>query len=233
MSRVFVITGTSRGIGLSLATHYLEQGGIVCGCSRKGSVINNNNYRHYELDVSNEELVLAMIRDVAHRYEQIHVLINNAGIASMNPVLLTPAKSVRNIFETNFLGSFLFCREVAKVMLRQKNGRIINLSSVARPLHLEGESIYAASKAAVENFTRILASELGNSGITVNALGPSPLPTDLLSGVGEDKIKNLLQLQAVSQLIEFDDVCNVTDFFISPASRYITGQIIYLGGVFG
>ena len=148
----------------------------------------------------------------------------------MNHFLLTPGDTVRRIFETNVIGSFLCCREGAKVMKERKFGRIVNFSSVATPLKLAGEAVYASSKAAVVSLTGILAHEIGGLGITVNAVGPTPIPTDLIGGVPPEKIQALIARQAVQRPGTFEDVANVVDFFLRPESDFITGQVIYLGG---
>jgi 3-oxoacyl-[acyl-carrier protein] reductase len=158
-------------------------------------------------------------------------VINNAGIASMNHALLTPGRTVEAILETNVAGTFNMIREAAKVMQRRKWGRVVNMVSVAVPLQLEGESVYAASKAAVISLTSILARELAPFDITVNAVGPPPIDTDLIRGVPKDRIDNVLARQAIHRLGEFADVANVVDFFLRPESAMVTGQTIYLGGV--
>jgi 3-oxoacyl-[acyl-carrier protein] reductase len=171
------------------------------------------------------------MKDVRKTHGGIDHLINNAGIASMNHAMLTPAATVQNIFSTNVLGTFLFSREAAKIMMRKKQGRIVNFSTVAVPLNLEGEATYAASKAAVESLTKILAREFSLHGITVNAVGPTPIDTDLIKGVPMDKIDDLVKRQAIPRKGTFTDVLNVVDFYLNPASEFITGQVIYLGGV--
>lgn len=231
MSKVFLITGTRKGIGRDLAEYYLCKGHRVAGCSRGAKSIDHPNYLHWELDVADERAVALMVKEVQRSWSRIDVLVNNAGIASMNHFVLTPLSSVQSIFATNFFGSFLFCREVTKLMLRQKGGRIINFTTIATPLALEGEAIYAASKAAVENMTKVLAREVGNSGITVNAIGPTPVPTDLIKNVPKEKMDALLARQAIQRFGNFDDVANAIDFFIDDRSDFVTGQILYLGGV--
>ena len=232
--RIVVVTGTSRGIGLGLARHFLGQGDVVCGCSRgPEAAVDHRNYRHFTLDVGDEKAVVAMIRAVVAEHGRIDVLVNNAGIAAMNHALLTPAAVARGIFNTNFHGTFLFCREAAKAMLRRKAGRIVNFATVATPLRLEGEAIYAASKAAVESFTQVLARELGATGVTVNAVGPTPVPTDLIKSVPKAKMDALLTRQAIRRFGRIEDIINVVDFFLSPDSNFVTGQVIYLGGVNG
>ena len=173
MTQVFVITGSSKGIGKGLSEHYLNKGHIVAGCSRGKSSIVHERYCHYEVDVSDEKAVVHMISGVRKKNKKIDVLLNNAGIASMNHILMTPYKTAQRIFNTNMLGTFLFLREVSKIMIKHKFGRIINFTTVANPLRLEGEAVYAASKAAVVTFTQIAAKELADFGITVNAIGPA------------------------------------------------------------
>ena len=231
MSKVILITGNRKGIGKSLTDYYLDLGCTVIGCSRSESSTSHENYEHYILDVSNEKEVVKMIRQVVKKYTKIDVLINNAGIASMNHVLLTPMKTIENIFNTNFIGSFIFLREVSKSMMKQKSGKIINFSTVAVPLNLEGEAIYASSKSAIETLTKIAAKELGSYGITVNAIGPTPVLTDLIKTVPKDKIDKILDHQAIKRFGTFQDVSNIIDFFMDEKSNFVTGQIIYLGGI--
>jgi len=118
-------------------------------------------------------------------------------------------------------------------MIRKRYGRIINFSTVATGIRLEGEATYAASKSAVANFTQTVAKELGGYGITVNAIAPTPVQTDLIRNVPEDKINKLFDHQAIKRFGEFKDIRNLTDFFMKPESDFITGQVIYLGGVNG
>lgn len=232
MNEVVLITGTRKGIGRHLVDHYLARGFIVAGCSRdpfEGPV--PENYFHYTADVADERAMVEMTRAVRHRFGAITVLINNAGIAAMNHLLLTPLSTVQRIFSTNVFGTFVAMRECAKAMVDNRYGRIVNFATVATPLNLEGEAGYAASKAAVESLTRVAARELAPFNITVNAVGPTPVMTDLIRTVPKQKMDALIATQAIRRMGEHRDITNVIDFFVSRDSDFITGQTVYLGGI--
>lgn len=229
--KTMLITGTRKGIGQYLVDYYIQKGFMIFGCSRGPVEYAYEHYKHFCLDVADEPKVKAMFAEISRSHGHLDILINNAGIASMNHILLTPTNSVHKILDTNIVGTFLFCREAAKIMLKKRNGRIVNFATVAAPLKLEGEAIYAASKAAIVSLTEILSRELAEFGITVNAVGPTPTKTDLIRSVPKEKIDRLLQMQAINRFGEFRDISNVIDFFIQPESDFITGQVLYLGGV--
>jgi 3-oxoacyl-[acyl-carrier protein] reductase len=232
---VTLITGTSKGIGKALVEHYVSLGHHVIGCSR--SAVDwkiegaEGTYKHYIADVTDEIAVKAMFSDMRKQYGRLDHLINNAGIASMNHSMLTPLTTVHQVLGTNVVGTFLFCRESAKLMQKKRYGRIINFATVATPLKLEGEAIYAASKAAVITLTQIMAKEFGEYGITVNAIGPTPVQTDLIKSVPKGKIDSLLNRQAIKRFGQFHDISNVIDFFLKVESEFVTGQVIFLGGI--
>ena len=226
-----VITGTRKGIGKYLAEYYVAKGYRVFGCSRGDADFELAGYRHFCVDVCDEAGAKKMFAAIRKEHGKLHVLLNNAGIASMNHTLVTPMSTVHDILNTNVVGTFLFCREAAKMMKEDEPGRIVNFATVATPLKLEGEALYAASKAAIVSLTEIMARELAPRKITVNAVGPTPIKTDLIRSVPEDKMRRLLDRQAINRFGEFRDVSNVIDFFISPESDFVTGQTVYLGGV--
>ena len=228
---VVLITGTSRGVGQYLVTHFVRRGDIVIGCSRGNVKVDLPNYQHFTLDVTDEMAVRQMVQNIRHAYGRLDILINNAGIASMNHILLVPTDTARRLFEINVLGTFIVSREAARLMEQNLYGRIINIGTVAVPMRIEGEAIYAASKNAIVSFTQILARELAPFNITCNLVGPAPIQTDMLSGLPQEKIAQIVDRLAIKRLCYVEDVANVVDFFVSRRSDYVTGQTIYLGGV--
>src|SRR6266498_192075 len=177
--RHILVTGATQGLGLALVQHYLQQGDVVAGCARGNSTIDHPLYTHARLDVADEPAVRRLFKDIRTRLGHLDALINNAGIASMNPIALTPFETAQRIMGTNFLGTFLFTHAAIRLLRASGSGRIVNVTSIAVPLRLEGEAVYAAAKSATETFTRITAREVGPFGITCNAVGPSPIRTRL------------------------------------------------------
>lgn len=229
--QVMLITGTSKGIGRHLAQTYAGRGFLVEGCSRREAGFEAPGYSHTALDVANEKQVKAWVSGVARKHGRIDVVLNNAAVASMNHVLLTPAATANRMLEVNVTGTMLVCRDAAKVMMRRRYGRIVNFTTIVAPIALAGEAIYAASKSAVVTFTRVLAYELGQWGITCNSFGATPIMTDMIKGVPKEKIDQVVSSLAIKRLGTFEDCVNVCDFFISEGSGNVTGQVIYLGGI--
>jgi 3-oxoacyl-[acyl-carrier protein] reductase len=227
---VALITGARKGIGRYLAETIVARGYRVVGCSRQISDLDLEGYSHICADVADERQVKDLMAHIGRDFGRLDVLVNNVGVASMNHCLLMPVESVDRILSTNVRGTFLVSREGARIMRTRRYGRIVNLTSVAVPMALEGESVYAASKGAIESLTRVMARELAPFGITVNAVGPSPIETDLIKGVPRERIDALVSRLAIKRLGRPEDVFNVVEFLMRRESDYVTGQIIYLGG---
>lgn len=223
-----LVTGTSRGIGKALAERLLAEGWTVEGCSRGTATIVHARYTHRQLDVTEETAVSAYIAEVSARVGRIDALINNAGGAAMNAFLLTPGSVAEALMRQNYLGTFLLSREVAKVMVRQRGGRIINLSTVAVPLALEGEAAYVASKAAVEALTKVMAAELAPHGIRVNAVGPGPVDTALTRTVPKAQLAVLRERMGLNRELAMSEVLDAIQAFLKPDS-VVTGQVTYVG----
>jgi len=228
---VALVTGSRTGLGRFLAEWLVGRGHRVVGCSRQPADWTLDGYEHVIADVREERQVVALLEHVRRTHGRLDVCINNAGIASMNHALLVPAETIERVLAVNVQGTFLVARESAKLMQKRKSGRIVNFTTVAVPMRLEGEALYAASKGAVETLTRVLAREFAPMGITVNAVGPTPIDTDLIRNVPAASIQKLVDRLAIPRKGEPADVMNVVDFFMRPESGAITGQVIYLGGM--
>ena len=227
-----LITGARKGIGKYLAEYYLDRGFSVFGCSRNPVDYSIPNYKHYSCDVSKETPIKQMIRDIKQTKGHIDILVNNAGVnLTLQPTMLVSYEKALKTVEVNLLGTFLMSREIAKLMMKNSFGRIINFSSMAVKHEVEGEAIYSASKAAIISFTRVFAKEVYPFGITCNVMSPSAIETDLMNGIEENALKNVLSRNAIKTKGKMEDVSNTVDWLIKPESSAITGQVIYLGGV--
>lgn len=229
--RRILISGTTRGIGLSLAKTFLDKGDRVVGCGRGAAALEHANYTHVQADLCDANDVKNLFRETRAAVGHLDVLINNAGAAKMLPLALTPDDTAQRIVDLNFMATYRMIHAATRLMRKSQCARIVNLTTVAVPLRLEGESLYAATKAAVEMLTRCVAKELGPSGVTCNAVGPTPIRTDLVRNVPAQKLEALIQQQAIRKWAEPGDVANVIDFFLRPESHMITGQVVYLGGL--
>jgi 3-oxoacyl-[acyl-carrier protein] reductase len=227
-----LITGASKGLGQFMVDHFLKFDGYkIIGCARSASSIVHPNYQHHLVDVSSEEQTSQLFLKIRQSHGKLDVLINNAGVARMNALALTPIESIRSTIDINYIGTFMCIQKAIRLLRKSAHPRVINMTTVAVPMDLAGEAAYAASKSAVESLTRIAAKELSTFNITCNAIGPSPIETDLIRGVSEEKIATLVASQAIKKMAKPEDVTNILDFFMQPKSDLVTGQIIYLGGI--
>lgn len=232
---VVAITGTSKGIGKGLAAHLAAQGHQVHGCSRSPASLCHPNYQHTTIDVTKAGEVKRFFRGIRQQSGSLDALINNAGTAVMNHFMLTPEETTRALFDLNVHGALLCCREAVKLMLSSPGPWpcILNVSSVAVPWALAGQLAYSASKVAIEQVTRVLSKELGPHNIRVNAIGLPPLRTALTRTVPREKIDALIARQALPRPCEMEDVVGPIDFLLSDRARFVTGEVLYLGGVYG
>ncbi len=227
---VALVTGARTGIGRFLSEHLLGKGYRVVGCSRNPADWQAEGFDFFQADVTDEQQVKGLFREITKLHGRLDVAINNAGAASMNHFLLMPLATYERIMNTNVLGTWLVSREAAKLMRKGNHGRIVNFSSAALPMRLAGEAVYLAAKSAVAILSQVMARELIDFGITVNVVGPAPVPTEMIRGVPKEKIDRLLETMPIRRLCTFEDVANVVDFFLRPESSAITAQVIYLGG---
>jgi len=227
---VMAVTGTSKGIGQGIAQYFAGRGYRVAGCSRGPATFESENYLHFNADIGDEKQSRSWIRSIKRAYGRLDVLVCNAGLAPAALLMLeTPTEVLDAVFRTNVTGTYNVCREAAKVMLLQRSGRIITVSSMAVGLHEEGTSAYSASKSAVVEMTRIMAKELAPFGITCNVMAPSIYMTGAVNALGETVIARALNKLTIKRTLKIEEICNVVSFFARPESSVITGQTIYMG----
>jgi len=219
-----VITGTSRGLGRALAERLLAEGWSVHGFSRSSGEITHPRFTAHAVDISDEGAVRAAVDQIS---DPIDLLVNNAGAASLNAMLLTPGAVAAALMRVNYLGAFHCLQSVGKAMVRQRRGLVINITTVAVPLSLEGEAAYVASKAALDALTKVAAAELAHQGVRVIGLGFGPLTTGLTRAVPAFK---LAELDARLGRPQGTSLPQAVDFIIQhlPDASSATGTISYL-----
>ena len=236
MTLTCLISGSSRGIGLGIAKHLAEAGHQVILNSRKPiakQVL--QEFADYELevgqaigDISNFDGAKKLVEEVRETYGRIDVLINNAGITSDGLFLRMTEEDFDNVINTNLKGTFNLTRFVSPIMLKQKSGTIINMSSVVGVTGNPGQANYAASKAGVIGLTKSLAKELGSRSITVNAIAPGYIETDMTDALSDKVKKTMLSHIPLKRFGQVEEISSVVDFLIT--NRYITGQVIEVNG---
>lgn len=225
---MIVVTGASRGLGRAICDRLVSAGIEVCGLARQATDL---PFRAIACDVSSYENVKSVTRVLKQEGKVVSGVINAAGIASMNLAVTTPPAVSRQIIETNLLGTIYCCQLFAPMMIRQKQGSIINFSTIAVALGLKGESIYVASKAGVEGFTRAFAREMADFNVTVNCIAPGPIQTALLKGITPTQISNIVSRQILPRQYTPETICDLVDILLSEKSRSLSGQVLNVGGV--
>ena len=234
--KVVLITGASRGVGLSITEYFLKNGASVIGISRgDNSNLNHKNYFHFSLDLGNPESISNCFRkEISKQFKTIDILINNAAVMTSQYAMIMPIKNAVDMINTNLLGVFIVSREASKLMRGKTPSRIINIGSMASSLEPMGDSIYAATKAGIISLANVMAKEFSSMNITCNTLAITAIDTDMLrshNDTAQDKIKEIISAMPVPRFADIDDILNVIDFFASDRSSYVTAQTIYLGGI--
>ena len=226
-SRTMVVTGASRGLGRYLCGRLVEAGYAVIGLARNSDPL--PGVRMISCDVGDPDAVAAAFSEVK-RSKNLYGLINAAGIASMNLVLMTPPETIERIVRVNLLGTIYCSQQAGRLLARRRNGRIINFSTIAVPLALKGEAVYAASKAGVETFSRAFAREMGDHEVTVNCIAPGSIDTALIAKVASEKIDRVVARQAIARKAGPEDVWNIVSMLLSPQASMVTGDVLHIGG---
>jgi 3-oxoacyl-[acyl-carrier protein] reductase len=224
---MIVVTGASRGLGFAICERLRAAGHEVFGLARDTS---NLPFESLSCDVSKPESVRQAASELKQHGTTVTGLINAAGIASLNLAVTTPLETAKQIIDTNLLGTIYCCQTISPLMMRTKRGSIINFSTIAVRLALKGESIYVASKAGIEGFSRVFAREMADFGITVNCIAPGPIDTSLLKGVSSEQISKIVAQQIIPKQFEPGAVCDLVEVLLGEQSRSLTGEVLHVGG---
>ena len=229
--KTILITGAGRGIGKMLASHYLSTGSYnVVGISKASEP--DLEFDFFEnICVEDSGQIAKLFSDLKKLNMEPDIVINNASVLTSQYAMIMTSSQAEDMISTNLLGTFLVSKEAAKHMRRKRFGRIINISSMAASLEPAGDSVYAATKMAVQTLANVFARELGSLGITCNSLGVTAIETDMLNQLPRDKIDEIINDLRIPRYAKLEDIINVINFFISPDSDYITAQTLYLGGI--
>ena len=238
--RVALVTGVSRGIGRAIALELARAGAQVvftwvanpdaAAETEKAIAEAGGRGRALRCDVADHDAIDALVAQILQEHGRLDVVVNNAGIARDQLILRMKPEDFDAVIATNLRGAWSVCRAAIKPMLKQRWGRIINLSSVVAQMGNAGQSNYAASKGGVEALTRSLAREVGSRNITVNAVAPGFIDTDMTRDLPEPAKKALAERIPLGRLGSAEDVAGVVRFLASEAAGYVTGQVIHVNG---
>ena len=238
--KIAVITGASRGIGAAIAKKMAENGATVI-INYQGSVqaaqaleaeIREKGGKAvtYKCDVSDFDKCEKFIGDIVKEYGRIDILVNNAGITRDGLLMGMKEEDFDRVIKTNLKGAFNCLKAVTPIMLKQKYGKIVNMASVVGVVGNPGQVNYCASKAGLIGMTKSLAKEIGSRNITVNAIAPGFIDTDMTKILSDDQKKKILSQIPLNKFGNVEDIANVALFLGSENSNYITGQVIHVDG---
>ena len=239
--KLAVVTGANRGIGRSIIETFAENRCDIFACMREVTLETKKWLKNLEnkfniaitpieLDLSDEDSIKNSIKQIFSISKRIDILVNNAGIASGGLFQMTPISELRKVFEINFFSQILFTQGIAKIMIRNKSGSIINLSSSAAFIADPGTLSYGSSKSALIRATESMAMELGALNIRVNAIAPGVTKTDMFDQMSKDARDKLINSSSLKRPAEPKDIANVALFLASELSSFVTGQVIRADG---
>ena len=219
-----IITGASRGIGRYLYDN-LSKNYNVIGLSKEPT----NQNKIYKCDVRDFENIEKTFSKIKNEVNQVFSLINCAGILSTGLLISKNYKNIGEMIDVNLKGTIFCSKQVLKMMIKNGSGRIINFSSIASFQALEGDSVYSSTKAAINIFTKSLAKEVVKKNITVNAIAPGFVSTDMTSNMTLNQKHELINSQVTKKEVPLNEILNVINFLLSNESRFITGEVITIG----
>jgi 3-oxoacyl-[acyl-carrier protein] reductase len=241
--KVVLVTGGTRGIGRACAEAFAKEGAkvAICGRSQESteqaaaelSQSTSGTVKGYACDIGNSQAVNALIKSISEDLGPITILINNAGITKDGLIMRMKDEAWSEVFQTNLDGTFYTCRAASRGMMKERFGRIINLSSIVGIRGQAGQTNYSAAKAGIIGFSKALAQELASRNITVNVIAPGYIQTDMTAELGEEALAKMVEQIPAKRGGTPEDIAAAALFLASNGAAYITGHVLSVDGGLG